>query len=212
MIHKLIIYAACITCVSLVLFLPRYSYRFLDRLLLWSACWFIFGYLIVFFQRNAGKNYFYTICAGLFTFAYAACFSMALISLYNVIAVLEDPNYGYDLTAIKQWLEKFYPILIIVFYTLPLAFLVVLIRKLNYKHTLFYIVFGLAAWFHITGIRSGRHYSIINRFIPLYNGVDIYQYICQSSYWRPFDKSLSRRIDEREKKNAKKLCPPGFIQ
>jgi hypothetical protein len=130
---------------------------------------------------------------------------MALINLYyNGIKCLSYNDDSFDLVILSQWPEKFFPLLVVLFYTLPLAWLVILMRKLNFKQKLLYLITGIAIWFHITCLPGERYYSWINQFTPLDNGINAYEWICRYAYWHPFDESLRKRMDEREKKNQPK--------
>jgi hypothetical protein len=170
-------------------------------LLPWFMFWTCSGYLMICSYRKSWTNTFWSIIAGILHLSYAAVFALTMITIYDKgtsIVTILSANETFPLH--YQWAEQLFPMVTILLYTLPLAVIVVMLRKLNWKRKLCYLIPGILMWFYITELPCRKSKEFFKDMIPGDRCYNPYYRICYMAYYKPQDKALTKRIESRKKK------------
>ncbi len=188
--------------IPVVAVIASFEPEFVFLMLPWINFWFVGGCLLIYAYRMSHFNWFTAIVAGLLHFLYAVVFSFSMIITYcdgtDIITIVCDDNL-FPLHYL--WAEKLFPMVAILLLMLPLSVIVVLVRKLNWKLKICYLVPGIFLWFYLTEFPCTKYKMFLNGEIPIEFHCSHYHHICLMAGYRPKDKSLIRRIEARKKKN-----------
>lgn len=165
----------------------------------WMCFWFLFSSLLIFAYRKSNVNWFAAMLAGVLHFSYAVFISVSMIWSFaegiDLVSCLCDDS----LFPLQYKLAKtIFPIVSILLYALPLAVIMVLIRKLNWKQKICYLIPGLIVWFWGTDFPCHKYKDYLVEPIGCIH-CGHYGFICNMSYYRPVDKSLMKKIESRKK-------------